>query len=220
MALAYIALMLVVIRPLLARLLKNTSWELISQNKLAIIVLCLFFSSIVTELIGIHALFGAFLFGVTLPKQGDLTRVLAEKMEELVLVALLPLFFAYSGVRTQLGLLATPEAWLICGLIIAAACTGKFGGSLVAARITGLSWRDSSAIGVLMNTRGLMELVVLNIGLDLGVIGPQLFTMMVVMALVTTFATSPLVRLILRHADGPVIQEAQQGAQIVGEIHE
>jgi nucleotide-binding universal stress UspA family protein len=111
-------------------------------------------------------------------------------------VILLPLFFAYSGVRTQIGLLSTIDAWAVCGLIISVACLGKFGASTLAARLTGLSWRESSTVGVLMNTRGLMELIVLNIGLELGVIGPTLFTMMVVMALVTTFMTTPLLRLI------------------------
>jgi nucleotide-binding universal stress UspA family protein len=113
-----------------------------------------------------------------------------------VLVVLLPLFFAYSGVRTQIGLLDSSSAWLMCGLIILVACVGKFGGSAVAARLTGLGWRESSALGVLMNTRGLMELIVLNIGLDLGVISPTLFAMMVVMALVTTFMTSPILNVV------------------------
>jgi Kef-type K+ transport system membrane component KefB len=194
LAFGYIAFMFLVARPLLARIASRTTRDVITHNKVAIIVLCLLVSSLVTELIGIHALFGAFLFGVILPKEGDLTVVLAEKLEELVLVALLPLFFAYSGVRTQLGLLNTPSGWAICALIIFVACIGKFGASAVAARVTGLSWRESSVLGILMNTRGLMELIVLNIGLDLGVIGPELFTMMVIMALVTTFMTSPLVR--------------------------
>src|SRR5260370_40449265 len=106
------------------------------------------------------------------------------------------MFFAYSGLRTQLGLLDSRGAWIMCALIILVACAGKFGGSAVAARITGLKWRESSALGILMNTRGLMELIVLNIGLDLGVISPTLFTMMVIMALVTTFMTTPLLEVV------------------------
>src|SRR5690606_11743848 len=155
-----------------------------------------FASSFVTELIGIHALFGAFLFGAILPKGGGFARTLADKLEELVLVVLLPLFFAYSGLRTQIHLLDTPHAWALCALVIAVACLGKFGGTALSARATGLTWRESSALGVLMNTRGLMELIVLNIGLDLGVISPSLFAMLVVMAVVTTLATSPILRLV------------------------
>jgi Kef-type K+ transport system membrane component KefB/nucleotide-binding universal stress UspA family protein len=193
----YIVLMLFLVRPLLARVAARfPRRETLTQNVVAGTLLVLFASSFITELIGIHALFGAFLFGSILPKEGGFARALADKLGELVLVVLLPLFFAYSGVRTQIGLLSTVESWAICALIIATACIGKFGASTVAARLTGLSWRESSTVGVLMNTRGLMELIVLNIGLDLGVIGPTLFTMMVVMALVTTFMTTPLLHLL------------------------
>ena len=193
LALAYLGVMLFVARPLLARLAERTKLGL-SQNIVAVVLIGLFLSSFVTELIGIHALFGAFLFGAIIPKQGSFVSALAEKLEDLVVVFLLPLFFAYSGLRTQIGLLSTPESWLTCAAITAMACVGKFGGSAVAARITGLPWRESSAIGILMNTRGLMELVVLNIGLDLGVISPKLFAMMVIMALVTTFMTTPVLQ--------------------------
>jgi Kef-type K+ transport system membrane component KefB/nucleotide-binding universal stress UspA family protein len=194
-ALVYIAFMVVGVRPLLARFADRSRIGL-SQNLVALIVVGLLLSSFVTELIGIHALFGAFLFGAILPKQGTLAAALAEKIEDIVVVFLLPLFFAYSGLRTQIGLLDTPQAWATCALIIAAACLGKFGGSFVAGRLTGLSWREAGAVGVLMNTRGLMELVVLNVGLDLGVISPALFTMMVVMALVTTFVTTPILQVV------------------------
>jgi nucleotide-binding universal stress UspA family protein len=132
------------------------------------------------------------MLGAVMPKEGNFSRLLAEKLEDLVVVFLLPMFFAYSGLRTQLGLLSTKGAWVMCGLVILVACVGKFGGSAVAARLTGLRWREAGALGILMNTRGLMELIVLNIGLDLGVISPTLFTMMVIMALVTTFMTTPL----------------------------
>jgi hypothetical protein len=113
-------------------------------------------------------------------------------------VLLLPAFFAYTGLRTQIGLVNGPEQWMMCALIVAVASIGKFGGTVVAARITGLDWRDSSALGVLMNTRGLMELIVLNIGLEMNVISPTLFAMLVIMALVTTFATTPILHLITR----------------------
>ncbi|HWN71623.1 MAG TPA: cation:proton antiporter, partial [Haliangium sp.] len=192
-ALSYIAAMIWLVRPLLVRMAARVAnRESMSQNLLAVVLIMLLASSWIAELIGIHALFGAFLFGAILPKGQGFTQALLEKLEDLVLVALLPLFFAYSGLRTQIGLLDTTEAWLVCGLVIAVACAGKFGGSAVAARLTGLSWREANALGVLMNTRGLMELIVLNIGLDLGVISPLIFSMMVLMALFTTFITTPL----------------------------
>jgi Kef-type K+ transport system membrane component KefB/nucleotide-binding universal stress UspA family protein len=190
---AYVVVMFWVVRPLLRRVAAQVNGrEGLTQNVVASIILLLLLSSWTTELIGIHALFGAFLFGAILPKEGGLAHALAEKLEDLVLIVLLPLFFAYSGVRTQIGLLNSAEAWLTCALVVFVACLGKFGGSFVAARLTGLPWRESAALGVLMNTRGLMELIVLNLGLDLGILSPTLFTMMVVMALVTTVMTSPL----------------------------
>jgi Kef-type K+ transport system membrane component KefB len=189
----YIAAMVLVARPLLDRLgARIATREDITHNVFAAIIALLLLSSLVTQLVGIHALFGAFLFGAMVPERGGLARALAEKLEGVVTVVLLPLFFAYSGVRTQIGLLDTADAWLICGLIIVVACVGKFGGTAIAARLSGLPARESVVLGVLMNTRGLMELIVLNIGLELGVISHTLFTMMVLMALVTTFMTSPI----------------------------
>jgi Kef-type K+ transport system membrane component KefB/nucleotide-binding universal stress UspA family protein len=194
-ALGYIAAMIWLVRPLLVRMAARVATpESMSQNLVAVILVMLFASSWITELIGIHALFGAFLFGAILPKGQGFAHALLEKLEDLVLVAFLPLFFAYSGLRTQIGLVDSTEAWLVCALIIAVACVGKFGGSAIAARLTGLSWRESGALGVLMNTRGLMELIVLNIGLDLGVISPLIFSMMVLMALFTTFISTPLLQ--------------------------
>lgn len=195
LALGYIAVMWAVVRPFLARLAARTSSrESLTQNAVAVTFLLLLLSAMATELIGIHALFGAFLFGAIMPRQGGFSEALTEKLEDFVVVLLLPLFFAYSGLRTQVGLLNEPQDWLVCAGIIFLACVGKFGGSTLAARLTGISWRESSAIGVLMNTRGLMELIVLNIGLDLGVITPKVFTMMVLMALFTTVITTPLLR--------------------------
>ncbi len=193
LALVYIGFMFWLIRPLLRRLAGVvTEAQGLSQNMMAVVMVLLIASAWATELIGIHALFGAFLLGAVLPKEGGFAHALSEKLEDLVLVVLLPLFFAFSGVRTQLGLLDSASDWLICLVIILVASVGKFGASMLAARWTGLSWRESGALGILMNTRGLMELIVLNIGLDLGVISPTLFAMMVVMALVTTFLTSPV----------------------------
>jgi len=163
-----------------------------------IVFLLLFVSSAITETIGIHALFGAFLLGVIFPR-GTLAQLLERRIETVAMVLLLPLFFASSGLRTDIGLLAGPREWLVTLAIIALATAGKFGGSTIAARLTGLTWRESSAIGILMNTRGLMELVALNIGRELGVISPTMFTMLVIMALATTIATSPALRLVYRN---------------------
>ncbi|HTM23284.1 MAG TPA: cation:proton antiporter, partial [Kofleriaceae bacterium] len=194
LAAAYVLVMLVAVRPLLVRLAARVATpEAMTQNLVAVVLVLVFLSSWATELIGIHALFGAFIFGAVLPKQGGFARALAEKLEDLVLVVLLPLFFAFSGLRTDISLLSSSYHWLVCALIIAVACAGKFGGAAIPARLTGLSWRESATLGLLMNTRGLMELIVINIGLDLGVISPTIFSMMVVMALFTTFLTTPAV---------------------------
>jgi Kef-type K+ transport system membrane component KefB len=193
----YCIAMWFVARPLLARLVKQrTDRRGISQRMVAATVVLLLVSALATEAIGVHALFGAFFFGVIVPRKGGLAHGLRERLEDLVVVLLLPLFFAYSGLRTQIGLLDGSSAWLTAGLLTFVAVLGKWGGATLAGRASGQSWRDANAIGVLMNTRGLMELVILNIGLDLGVITPTVFTMMVLMALVTTVMTSPLLALL------------------------
>ncbi|MFO0691169.1 MAG: cation:proton antiporter [Myxococcota bacterium] len=202
MALVYIGAMLVLVRPFLARLGERVASRAgLTPTVMSVILLLLMTSAAITEVIGIHALFGAFLFGAILPKQGRLGHALAEKIETIAVVLLLPLFFAFSGLRTQIGLVRTEQDWWVAGGLVFVATLGKFGGSTFAARVTGLGWRESSAIGILMNTRGLMELIVLNIGLDLGVISPTVFTMMVIMALVTTFATTPILRLVYTDAE-------------------
>jgi Kef-type K+ transport system membrane component KefB len=164
----------------------------LTQDSLAIILLLVLGSSIFTELLGIHALFGAFLMGAIMPKHPGFVHALTEKLNDIAVVLLLPLFFAFNGLRTSIGLVSGAANWLFTFLIIAVAIAGKFGGSTLAARLSGMGWREASSLGILMNTRGLMELVLLNIGLDIGVISPALFTMMVLMALATTFMTSPL----------------------------
>jgi Kef-type K+ transport system membrane component KefB len=164
----------------------------LSQFLLAVIYMGVVSSALITEFIGIHLIFGAFLLGAVMPKDEALVRELATKTEDFVLIFLLPVFFAYSGLKTQIGLLNRPHLWLLCALILLVAIGGKFCGAYIAARISGIEKREASAIGWLMNTRGLTELIVLNIGLELGVITPVLFTMLVIMALVTTFMTSPL----------------------------
>ncbi|PZR03642.1 MAG: cation/H(+) antiporter [Archangium gephyra] len=197
MALAFIGFMLLVVRPFLARLGSRVADKAsLTPTVMALSLLMLMVSAWTTEVIGIHALFGAFMFGAVLPKDGRFAEALAERIETVAVTLLLPLFFAFSGLRTQIGLVNAPSEWLVTGVIIALATLGKFGGSAVVARLTGMRWREASAVGILMNTRGLMELIVLNIGLDLGVISPTVFTMLVIMALVTTFATTPVLNLV------------------------
>src|SRR5579863_1901973 len=199
MALGFIVLMIVVIRPAMMRLsLVYGNRGRLTQGVLASIFIALLISASATELIGIHAVFGAFALGAVIPHDSGMARELTDRLEDIVIVLLLPAFFAYTGLRTQIGLVNGAEQWMMCALIVIVASAGKFGGSVVAARITGLDWRDSSALGVLMNTRGLMELIVLNIGLEMNVISPTLFAMLVIMALVTTFSTTPILHLITR----------------------
>ncbi|MBW4630858.1 MAG: cation:proton antiporter [Iphinoe sp. HA4291-MV1] len=192
-SLIYIGLMLTVGRTLLQHLATHyRRTGRLSQFVLALIYVGVVASALITELIGIHLIFGAFLLGAAMPKDVGLVRELAIKTEDFVLIFLLPVFFAYSGLRTQIGLLNSPELWGLCLAVLAVAIIGKYVGTYVAARVSGISNREASALGWLMNTRGLTELIVLNIGLSLGVISPLLFTMLVIMALVTTFMTSPL----------------------------
>jgi len=203
LALAYIAAMFFVARPLLARYIERAP-EGSTKSALPLVLVGMIISSLLTELIGIHAIFGAFLFGAIIPHNSFIARELTLKLEDAVCILLLPAFFALTGMRTQIGLVSGLENWLICGLIILVAVVGKFGGSTLAARMTGMRWRDAAALGTLMNTRGLMELIVLNIGLDLKVISPAVFAMMVLMALVTTAMTAPILDLLVPSAREPV----------------
>ncbi|HEY9607277.1 MAG TPA: cation:proton antiporter [Allocoleopsis sp.] len=192
-ALLYIGFMVTVGRWFLQRLSNhyNRSGRL-TQLVLAGIYMGVVASALITELIGIHLIFGAFLLGAVMPKHAGLVRELAQKTEDFVLTFLLPIFFAYSGLRTQIGLLNQPALWLLCSAVVGVAIVGKYAGTYAAARVGGIDQREASALGWLMNTRGLTELIVLNIGLSLGIISPLLFTMLVIMALVTTVMTSPL----------------------------
>ena len=196
-AILYVIIMLFVVKPFLKRIGdlygdKNT----LSKPVVAIFFLTLILSSYVTEIIGIHALFGAFMTGVIMPDISKFRNVIIEKVEDVSVILLLPLFFVFTGLRTEIGLINDPYLWKVTGCIILVAVVGKFVGSALAAKFVGQSWRDSLTIGALMNTRGLMELVVLNIGLDLKVLTPSVFTMMVIMALVTTFMTGPALDII------------------------
>ena len=198
----FASLMLAVVRPIIARLVAGLEERSPTQGTVAVVLVGLLMSAWTTEVIGIHAVFGAFLFGVIIPHQSNLARTLHQNLESLTIL-LLPAFFAFTGMRTEIGLLGGRYEWVVCAIIIAVATAGKWGGAVLGARFTALSWRESSALGVLVNTRGLMELIVLNVGLELGVISQTLFTMMVLMALVTTIATTPLLRRILSLPDHP-----------------
>jgi len=197
LALLYIAFMILAIKPLLLKISNFfPNQESMSKRVVGIFFIILFISSYITEIIGIHALFGAFMAGVAMPGNLNFRKFLIEKVEDVSMIILLPLFFVYTGLRTQIGLLNDVNLWITCLVIIAVAVIGKFFGSALAARFVGLKWKESLSLGVLMNTRGLMELVVLNIGYDLGVLSPEIFSMMVLMALVTTFMTGPSLNLI------------------------
>ncbi len=192
LAILYVLGMIFLVQPFLKRIGNVYSErETISKSIVAFSFLVLLVSAFVAEVIGIHALFGAFLAGVIMPPNFNFRRIMMEKIEDVSLVLLLPLFFVFTGLRTQIGLLNETHLWSVCGIIVLTAVAGKFGGSTFAARFVGQSWKDSLSLGALMNTRGLMELIVLNIGYDLGVLTPEVFAMMVIMALVTTFMTGP-----------------------------
>lgn len=202
MAVGYIAIMLVIVRPLANRFLGHDADH--PPRRMAVWVLvALLFSATTAEWIGIHAIFGAFLLGAIIPHDSDVARDFTEKLEDIVKILLLPAFFAYTGMKTEIGLVSGWEAWMFCAVIIMVATLGKFGGTFVAARLTGHDARLSAALGILMNTRGLMELIVLNIGLELGVISPKLFAMMVIMAVVTTIATTPILHALTHIAARP-----------------
>jgi len=168
----------------------------LSENLMALMLLLVLVSALCTEYLGIHLLFGAFLMGAIMPKQRHFVRYVLDRFETITVTLLLPLFFAFTGLRTNIGLVKGPQMWMYCGLIILVATVGKLGGSTLASWLTGIPLREAAGLGTLMNTRGLMELVILNIGLDIGVISPALFSMMVIMALVTTFMTTPVLALI------------------------
>jgi Kef-type K+ transport system membrane component KefB len=191
-AAVFVGVMLFVVRPLARRLaaLYERAGRL-SQDLVGVLFVLLLASSLATEGIGIHAVFGAFMLGAVLPKDGAFVREVVDKIEDVAVVFLLPVYFAYTGLRTEIGLVDSPARWLECAIIVGVASLGKLGGAAAAARATGAGWREATALGVLLNTRGLMELVILNIGLDLGVISPALFAMLVMMAIVTTLATTP-----------------------------
>ncbi|MCV9932149.1 cation:proton antiporter [Flavobacterium sp. LS1R47] len=210
LAVIYVLAMLYIVKPFLKRIgdLYGAKSS-IDKPVVAIFVLTLIASSYATEVIGIHALFGAFMTGAIMPDVPKFRTMFIEKVEDVSVILLLPLFFVFTGLKTEIGLINDPYLWTITGMIILVAVVGKFFGSAFAAKFVGQSWKDSLTIGALMNTRGLMELVVLNIGLELKVLTPEVFTMMVIMALVTTFMTGPaldLIDYIFKDKEVPVLE--------------
>jgi Kef-type K+ transport system membrane component KefB len=189
---AFIALMFLVARPIAARLLCGGASAEPSQEAVTWTLGGLMLSALVAEQIGIHAIFGAFLFGAIIPADSPIAGRLGTHRTPVVTILFLPAFFALTGLRTEIGLVSSWQDWGLCLLIVALATAGKFGGTFAAGRLMKMPGRFAAQLGILMNTRGLMELVVLNVGLDLGVISPTLFTMMVIMALATTAITAPL----------------------------
>jgi len=197
LAIAFTVVMLFLVRPRLPQIVAGFSGDASRQTGLmAGVLVFAFASALFTETIGIHALFGAFLAGVVLPPQETLGAPIKERLETFSTVFLLPLFFAFTGLRTQIGLLNDWQSWLLCACIVIVAIAGKLGGTSLAARSTGMSWHDSLSIGALMNTRGLMELIALNIGYDLGILSAEVFAMMVIMALATTIMAGPILSLL------------------------
>ncbi len=168
----------------------------LSENLMALMLLLVLASALCTEWLGIHLLFGSFLMGAIMPKEQKFVRYILDRFETITVTLLLPLFFAFTGLRTNIGLVKGQEMWIYCGLIILVATVGKLGGSMLASWLSGMPVREAAGLGTLMNTRGLMELVILNIGLDIKVISPALFSMMVLMALFTTFMTTPVLEII------------------------
>lgn len=194
--LAFAAVMIFLVRPAVARWTKSAvsaSGEL-SLNALAALLIMVLASAVVTNLIGIFSIFGAFFFGAILYDQHEFVGAVKKRLNDFVTVFFLPIFFTYTGLRTDIGTMGGGGMWILCGLVLLAAMVGKFGGCTLAARACGLPWRESSIIGVMMNTRALMELIVVNIGFELGVIPPSVFFMLVFMAVFTTYITAPILR--------------------------
>ncbi len=205
----YVSVMLLVLRPFLKRLGEvHGERRTMGRPLVAGMVLVMLGSAWATEAIGIHPLIGAFLAGAVMPQNLAFRRVLMAKLEDVSVVLLLPLFFVFTGLRTRIGLLTNEHLWWTCALVVAVAVAGKSLAAAIAARVTGHDWKESLSIGALMNTRGLMELVVLNIGYDLGVINAELFAIMVIMALLSTFMTGPVLGLIERVFRKPSASDA------------
>jgi Kef-type K+ transport system membrane component KefB len=198
----YLAVMIAIVRPLLGWFVRRRNTRPDGRHAdITIWLLVMLLSASATELLGVHALFGAFFAGLMMPRHEHIERRLGDSVEPMTMTLLLPLFFAFTGLRTSVQLINTTALWRDAVLILAVAIAGKGGGAIVAARVMGLSWREAGALGALLNTRGLIELVVLNVGLDFGILSPAIFSMLVLMALVTTFMTAPIVTRLLPPAE-------------------
>lgn len=216
LALVFCVVMGFAIRPLLARV--STAYDeagRVPGGWVVLIFAGVLLSAYTTEQIGIALIFGAFVMGLIMPRHAELTEDVTHRIEDFVVTLLLPLFFAYTGLRTNIGLLDRPELWAITGVLLAVAVFGKLFGAAFAARLTGFGWRPSAVIGTLMNTRGLTELIVLNLALELGVISEALFAMLVLMALVTTFMAGPALRLLdpRNELGAPVEEELEEARE-------
>lgn len=204
LAAGFTGFMLFAVRPLAARLLERSGQaENPGRGLASLAVIGVFLSALATEAIGIHSLFGAFLAGTIMPASRAFRAFLRERLEYAASIFLLPVFFAATGLRTRLDVMDQAGDWAVFGVLLVLAVAGKLGGVTLSARLTGSPWRDALALGALMNTRGLMELIVLNVGLDLGILPPRIFTMMVLVALATTAMTGPLLSLLKVGRRGP-----------------
>ena len=209
----YILFMLYLVKPFMYRIGSiYASREAMVKPIVALVFLLILVSALTTEAIGIHALFGAFMAGVIMPENLSFKRVFTEKIEDVSLVILLPLFFVTTGLRTEIGLINSGHLWIVCFIVTLVAVISKFGGTLLASRFVGLNWNHSLTLGVLMNTKGLMELIVLNIGYELGILGPEIFTMLILMALITTILTGPGLNLVEMVRPKKIKEVAEQHA--------
>jgi Kef-type K+ transport system membrane component KefB len=193
----YIAAMLLIVRWVTHRLARQLEGAPLPTWAIPATLVTVMLSALVTKTIGLHSAIGGFLLGAVMPHRGRLAEELHRKLHDVATILLLPAFFAITGLHTQINLLNRGSDWLIAGVVILVATAGKVGGTVAAARLSGMAWREASALGMLMNTRGLMELIVLNIGLDMGIISPTLYSIMVLMALATTLMTAPAVQWLL-----------------------
>lgn len=192
----FVLLLIFGVKRLLPKLvLRHRKEDRPAEDRLVPVLLLAVLSALCTEWLGLHLVFGAFLMGAIMPKEQEFLHSVLSRIEPFTIGLLLPLYFAYTGLRTRIGLIQGHELWFYCGIIILVATVGKLGGSMLAGSLTGMPMREAAGLGALMNTRGLMELVILNIGLDIHVISPSLFSMMVIMALFTTVMTMPLLEI-------------------------
>ena len=223
LAVGFCLIMALAVRPLLAR--ASTAYDeagRVPGGWIALIFAGVLLAAYTTEMIGIALIFGAFVMGLAMPRHAELSEDVTSRIEDFVVTLLLPLFFAFTGLKTNIGLLDRPELWLMTAVLIAVAVAGKLLGAMFAARFTGFDWRSSAVIGTLMNTRGLTELIVLNLALEKGVISEALFAMLVIMALVTTFMAGPALRLLdpRNELGAPVEEELEEAREVSAELPE